>query len=695
MKGLRIGIDIGGTFTDVVGQMGSKTWIVKVPTTIEDQSIGFVAGLEALAKKLGLTLIEMFGQTEVIIHGTTAATNALLEKKGASVGLLTTAGFRDVLEQREGYKPERYDVRLHPVEPLVPRHLRKPVLERIRHDGTVEADLDENSVLAAVEDFKAHGVEAVAVCLLHSYRNPLHEERVAAIVREHLADAYVSVSSQVLPVIKEYQRSSTTVVNAYVGPIMRTYLGNLEARVKSVGYDGPILIVQSHGGLVSIDKAIAQAAGCALSGPAGGVAGAVAAAKMMGEDNLITFDMGGTSSDIALIADGSAVITTERSIDDLEISLPSVDVHTIGSGGGSIADIGADGLLAVGPESAGSDPGPACYGRGGLRATTTDANFALGYFDTKNFMGGSLESDEAASDVVVKHLATKLSVSSEQAADGVRRVIGTQMAEGIRIVAVRAGRDPRDHAILSFGGAAGLHVSDIARQLGITRVIVPNAASAFSAWGMLTSALRFEAAQSVALVLNKENQQQIFESILRLEKDCERQVQDLSSDIAKGNWAVSVTFELRYGEQVFETPITLSRDDLSEATLAEYVDRKFNAEHRRLYGHAPGDEAPVLVNLRVALTIEPSRGSHEEGEPDVSQELAKIDQSVWLEGWGSVPVYAWDKTVRSASISGPCILRSDTTSVLLKAGDRGNFNELGWFVINVHTQVSEANSHAA
>ena len=375
----RIGIDVGGTFTDLVAvdTQGGVTH-AKSPSTIQDQSLGVLEGLAVLADALGLARDDLLASTERIVHGTTVATNALLERKGARVGLLTTEGHRDLLEMREGLKDDRYDLRQPPPVPLVPRHLRLGVRERMRADGRIEIPLDRDSLDAAIAELAGQRVEAVAICYLHAWRDGRHERDTATAVRAVLPQAHISLSCEVLPQIKEYERVCTTVVNAYVGPALERYLARLETRLRQAGYGGPVLIIQSHGGVATIEDAIRLAAGTVLSGPAGGVAGSRYAARLLGQGNLIPFDMGGTSTDISLVADGEAAIAADRRLAGQRVGLMSLDIASIGAGGGSIAHVDAGGVLHVGPESAGADPGPACYGKGGTQATVTDANLVFG-----------------------------------------------------------------------------------------------------------------------------------------------------------------------------------------------------------------------------------------------------------------------------------------------------------------------------
>jgi N-methylhydantoinase A len=480
----RIAIDVGGTFTDLVAvdEHGHET-LAKTPSTPANQAEGVMTGIGKLAQALGLSSSALLGRTERIVHGMTVATNALLERRGARVGLLTTAGHRDILEMREGLKPERYNLRLARPAPLVPRARRLGVVERLRFDGSVETELDMPSVDAALESLRQAQVDSVAICLLHAYRNSAHEQRVADRVRERMPSVYISQSSQVLPQIKEYQRLATTVINAYVGPLIERYLADLNTQLSHAGYAGPLLVMLSHGGVAPVEEAIRIAAGTVLSGPAGGVAGARRVAELSGINNLIPLDMGGTSTGISLIVDGVAALASDRQLANETIALKSLDIVTLGAGGGSIAAHGGGALIHVGPHSAGADPGPASYGHSGTLATVTDASVILDYLTPKRFMGGSTTLDTAASEQAVGALAETVQLDLSSMAAGIHRIVNTQMAEGIRLATVRRGVDPRRFTLLGFGGAAGLHVSALARMLNLERVLIPNMASVMSAWG--------------------------------------------------------------------------------------------------------------------------------------------------------------------------------------------------------------------
>lgn len=679
--GYTIGIDVGGTFTDLVAvDAAGRVVHTKSASTPGDQSVSVMEGLALLAEAVGVAREAMLAETERIVHGTTVATNALIERRGARVGLLTTEGHIDVLEMREGLKDDRYNLRVPPPEPLVPRDLRLGVAERIRHDGRVETALCTASLARAIGTLKAKGVESVAVCYFHSYRDPTHERMTAEAVRAAMPGCYVSLSSDVLPQIKEYERTCTTVVNAYVGPALRRYLERLEARLREAGFAGPLLIIQSHGGVATVADAVSLAAGAVLSGPAGGVAGSRHVARLIGHGDLIPFDMGGTSTDISLITGGEAAIASDRRFAGQRVGLQSLDIVSIGAGGGSIARVDAGGVLHVGPESAGALPGPACYGRGGTAATVTDANLVLGYLDPGNFLGGRARLDAAAAEAAVDRIAAALGVDRMAAAEGIHRVVNTRMAEGVRLVSVRRGIDPRRFALLSFGGAAGLHITEIARQLDLRRVIVPRLAAVLSAWGMLATDLRYELARTHigdASALSADALRRIYR-----EMEEEGRARLAAARFA-GPVRVRRSADMRYGEQIFEIPVELDAIDWSRADLVPQMAEAFHTRHEALYTYALRDQEAVLVNARVAvigalpaLPAEPARAAS-------APAPARSRRRVHLGAWQEVAVFGFDDLAAGQAVEGPAIVESSTTTVLLRAGDRAEVTPLGWLDIAV------------
>jgi N-methylhydantoinase A len=678
---LRIGIDVGGTFTDLVSiDAQGRVTIAKVPSTPGDQSLGVMDGLDRLAEAHGLDRATMLARTERIVHGTTVATNALLEHKGAKVGLLTTEGHRDIIEMREGLKDDRYNLRQPPPVQLVPRERRLGVRERIRPDGRVEVALDRGSLEAAIATLKRQGVEAVAICYLHSWRDGSHERATEQAVRAAMPGVYVALSCVVLPQIKEYDRLCTTVVNAYVGPVLERYLTRLEGRLREAGLAAPVLIIQSHGGVATIGEAVRLAAGGVLSGPAGGVAGSQYAARLMGHGDLIPFDMGGTSTDISLVVGGEAAIASDRRIGGQRVALQSLDIASIGAGGGSIARVDDSGLLRVGPESAGAEPGPACYGRGGVEATVTDANLVLGFLDPDNFLGGRARLDRSAAETAVDRVARKLGVDRMAAAEGIHRVINTHMAEGIRLVSVRRGVDPRRFAILSFGGAAALHVTDVARQLDLERVIVSRLSAVLSAWGMLASNLRCEVACTHIGDASRLEPGAIRAAFREMEAEGRRRLEAASFS---GPVRVRPSADMRYGEQVFEVAVPLDGIDFEAPDLLARMADAFHARHEELYTYSLRDQEAVLVNARVAVIGELPALPQEPALPARPPARPLHRRRIHLGGWHEVPVYEFDALAAAQVIEGPAVVESATTTVLLRPGDRSLTTDFGWLDIRV------------
>jgi N-methylhydantoinase A len=676
----RIGIDVGGTFTDLVAvDDDGRVTLAKAASTPSDPSLGVMEGLELLAAALDKGLSSLLAETERVVHGTTVATNALLERKGAKVGLLTTEGHRDIIEMREGLKDDRYNLRMPPPIPLVPRALRLGVRERMRFDGTVELPLSRASLAAGIRKLRQAHVEAVAVCYLHAYRDATHEQATRQALETRLPEAYISLSSEVLPQIKEYERVCTTVVNAYVGPTLSRYLNNLAARLHSAGYQGDVLVMQSHGGVMPIANAARLAAGAILSGPAGGIAGSRYCAQLLEEGNLISFDMGGTSTDISVLEGGEPFLTGDKAVSGLKVALPSIDIHTLGAGGGSIAHVDLGSILHVGPESAGATPGPACYGKGGMAATVTDANLVLGYLDPENFLGGRALLDIDAARSAVEKIASQLGITAVAAAEGIHRVINTNMAEGIRLVSARRGVDPRRFTLLAFGGAAGLHIAEVARMLEITRVVVPRVAAVLSAWGMLATNLRYELVRThVGEVQNVGSSE-----LRRLFEDMESDGRARLATAFSGPVSIQRGADMRYGEQIFEVTVPLDGVDITAPDLIEQVTERFHHRHEELYTYSAPDQEVVLVNVRLAvvgelplLPAEPVLESHGTASPQGCRR-------VYVNSWLDVPVYHLDALRPGQPVEGPAIFESATTTVLIRSADRALVTPHGWLDIQL------------
>jgi len=673
-----IGIDVGGTYTDLVAtDETGRTVFAKSPSTPADQSIGVMAGLEELARRLGVSRAAMLAATDRLVHGTTVATNALLERKGAKVALLTTEGHRDVVEMREGLKPDRYDLRTPPPEPLVPRERRFGVHERLKADGSASIPLDAAALIAAIADVKQSGATSVAVCFLHAYLNPVHELAAVERLATELPDVSVSRSSDVLPQIKEYERVSTTIVNAYVAPTVRRYLTNLERSLAEAGFAGSLFVVLSHGGMAPVEEASRLAAGTVLSGPAGGISGSRRCAEMLGIPDLVPFDMGGTSTDISLIADGQASLSADGMLAGQRIALRSLDIASIAAGGGSIASVDGGRTLRVGPESAGSVPGPACYGDGGLAATVTDANVVLGYLDASAFMGGARPLDRTASEAAVDRIASALDLSRIEAAAGITKMINLKMADGIRLMTLRRGVDPRNFALLSFGGAAGMHAAEVARELEIRRIIVPTVASVLSAWGMLTSDLRYEVSRT-----HYGTGRIAADEVRALFAGLEEQAAGRLRGWFRGDIAIERSAEMRYGEQVFEIDVPLGDLDLGATDLVAQIEDRFHRRHEDLYTYASRGQEVVFVNARVAAVGKVAQRASDSATVSSAEPCApRGKRQAWLGTWREVPVYALDDLRPGQSLEGPAIIEAETTTVLVDTGDRVTVNGLGWLDI--------------
>jgi N-methylhydantoinase A len=516
------------------------------------------------------------------------------------------------------------------------------------------------------------------VCFLHSYLNPVHELAAVEHLAKELPGISVSRSSDVLPQIKEYERVSTTIVNAYVEPIVRRYLTSLEQRLAEAGFKGSLFVVLSHGGMAPVEEASRLAAGTVLSGPAGGMSGGRRCSDLLGIPDLVPFDMGGTSTDISLISDGQASLSADGMLAGQRIALRGLDIASIAAGGGSIASVDASRTLRVGPESAGAIPGPACYGNGGLAATVTDANVVLGYLDAAAFMGGQRPLDRAASEAAIDRIAASLELSRQEAAAGIYRMINLKMADGIRLMTLRRGVDPRKFALLSFGGAAGLHAAEVARELEIKRIIVPTIASVLSAWGMLTSDLRYEVSRTHYGAAARISAGEVRELFGQLEQAAAGRLRGWF----KGPLSIERSAEMRYGEQIFEIDVSLDDLDWNAADLVDAIEDRFHRKHEELYTYASRGQEVVFVNARVAAVgavAQADQGTRPASSSAVY--AARSKRQAFLGGWREVPVYSLDALQPGHSLAGPAIIEAETTTVLIDTGDGVSVNALGWLDI--------------
>ena len=681
---MRIGIDVGGTFTDlVVAQDDQPIAHFKTHSTPGDPSIGVLRGLTEVAEAHGQTLDQLLADVELIVHGTTVATNTLVERKGAKVGLITTEGFRDLLEMREGLKEDRYNLRMTPVEPLVPRYLRLGVPERVRYDGSVHTPLDVDALRRALHELKDEGVDSLAVCFLFSFMNPDHELQAEAEIRNVFPDAFVSLSHQVLPQIKEFDRLSATALNAYVGPELGRYLGNLQQRMVEHGDERKVLIIQSNGGAAPIEDSIKFAVRSILSGPAGGAKGAAYAATVMGEEKVIALDMGGTSTDISIIEGGRPHVANEKFEAGWKIALPMIDIHTLGAGGGSIARVDRGGILRVGPDSAGAEPGPACYGLGGDDPTVTDAALVLGLLDAASFLGGRVSLDAELSEKAIQEkVADPLGLSVTDAAAGILRVVSNSIAEGIRLASVSKGLDPREFSMVAFGGAAGMLANQIAREVGIRKVLVPPAAPVLSAFGMLASDLQYDFSRSYPAGLDDLDLNEMRLRLRAMESQGRQRLHE--NGRSDEDIVVEFTADMRYLDQIYEVTVPVPDLDLEDSQLKERWADNFHRRFEELYSYRQSEQEIRLVTLRARISAPLPRITDYEGDQTSSSSASPSGtRRVHMGGWGDVSVYDASAIPDGRQVQGPAILESEFTTIVLARGDVAVKGAGGTLVIDI------------
>ncbi len=667
----KIGIDVGGTFTDFLLAFPDGTSkIYKVLSTPDDPSIGLLNGLSEMAADLNISTDQFLGQVETIVHGTTVTTNAVLTYNGAKTGLLTTSGLRDALEMRRGIREEQYNNRFTNVVPLVPRYLRQPVEERIDYKGDVVSTLNPESVEKAVELLKQEGVESVAICFMNSFANKDHEEQTADIISKKMPDCYLSVSSNLLPSIRFYDRVSTTVLNSYVGPVLRRYLHSLVVKLKDNNFQGTLLIMQSNGGIVSPEVATDEAAVTLLSGPAAGPVAGVSYTSINGFDDCITVDMGGTSFDAALIKNKTPLVTTEGDINRLRLALPMLDIVTIGAGGGSIGWIDEGGLLRMGPQSAGSKPGPACYDRGGELPTCTDADLILGYLDADFFAGGKMKLNYQLAEKAIKtHVADKLKFDVVEAAAGMYNVINVNMAAGVREVSVKRGDDPRDFPLVLAGGAGPNHACMIAHELEIPVLIVPKESSIFCAAGMLMSDLKHDFVRTYSSTFADLKK----DTFLKLFKEMEDEGKKyLDSEGIPTNKIKNIyALEMRYVKQYHEVNVEVSSEDVYNFNLEE-IARQFHRKHNLLYGYSLEEESTPIELLNIRLTsigeTEKPAFMEEEFDGEDPSKAFKRYRKAYLPArkeFEEIPVFDGFGLKHGNRITGPAIVEQVNTTTFL------------------------------
>lgn len=664
-----VGVDTGGTFTDLVLLQEGKIRVHKILSTPDDPSRAILQGLANLSAVENL---------DALVHGSTVATNAVLERKGVRTGLITTAGFRDVLEIGRQTRPKLYDLRVQKEPPLVPRALRIEVIERLNELGEVLIPLDEASLKAAIEQLQAANVEAVAICLLFSFANPAHERKVAGEARA--AGFYVSASSEVLPEFREYERTSTVVLNAYVGPLIDRYLMRLE---ESLPRHTSLRIMQSNGGSISSATARREAARTLLSGPAAGVVGAAFVAEASGFKRAITIDIGGTSTDVALF-DGAIVETTDGRIGGYPIKLPMIDINTVGAGGGSIAWFDLGGALRVGPGSAGAVPGPAAYGRGGTEPTVTDANLVLGRLIPEAFLGGSMSLNTAQAHQAVAAIAERLGTSREEAALGIVQVVNANMEAAIRLISIGRGYDPRDFILVAFGGAGPLHACELAATLRIPKVLIPATPGVLSALGMLVADVIKDYVRTI--MIPSEAAQHSVEAVFAgLEQQGRADL--VREGFSPGQVSIERFLDLRYVGQSYEIVVPF------DTTVTEAV-ANFHAAHERQFGYNNPRERVQVVNVRVKAHSRPPGPVLE--RRDVAKQAAltpKITRPVIFNINGATPrdtaIYAREELMPGLSFKGPAIVTQYDTTTVLPPGWQAMIDGMGNIIAEYAERAKE------
>ncbi|MDX1431000.1 MAG: hydantoinase/oxoprolinase family protein [Gammaproteobacteria bacterium] len=683
--GYYVGIDVGGTFTDffALDESSGRTCVLKRPSTPDDPARAILEGLVELAGREGIAL----DLVERVAHGTTVGTNALIQRRGGRVALITTAGFRDLLEIGRQTRPLMYDLQADHPPPLVPRERRFEVAERMGAEGAALRALDGESLDAAVTAVGDSRAEACAVCLLFAYLNPAHEQAVAAALARRLPDVAVSLSSEVQPEFREYERFSTTVLNAYLQPVMARYIANLEGGLARAVPGAVLGMNQSSGGLMSAERTQRFPVRTALSGPAAGAVGAAHVARMSGRARVVTLDMGGTSADVALVRDYHTDVAFERSVAGFPIRLPMVDIETVGAGGGSIAWFDRDGLLKVGPHSAGAVPGPACYAQGGEEATVTDANLVLGRLSPRGLVGGAMRLDIARARSALAPLAERLGMSAEAAAHGVVGIVVANMARTIRIISVERGHDVRRFALMPFGGAGPLHAREVAASLDMDEIVVPGAPGIVCAQGLVMSDLKEDFVASQRVLLDDGARAWLGDAVARLAEEATAWF--ALEKVPPARRRLELAFDMRYVGQNFELRVpvaageALGDDAVPDApALAE----RFFAAHETAYGyHNPADAVEVM-NIRLT-----ARGRLQPAEPPAAAATraplpAPIEhREVWFDANAPVAAPIYDRATLETGheIAGPAIIEQLDTTTPVHPGDLARVDAAGSLIIRL------------
>lgn len=683
----RLGIDAGGTFTDfVLADTAGQVRIYKALSTPTDPTIAIKNGLQLISEDLGVTPTEIVTNSDFCINGTTVGLNALIQHKGAKIGLICTKGHEDSIEIRLGHKEDgyRYDPNYPPATMLVPRHRRHGISERVVSNGEIYTPLNEEEVRGACRQLLKEGVEAVAISFVWSVLNPVHERRAAEIVRDMMPNVLLTIGSELYPQIREYTRTSTAVVNAYLGPILKKYVTAVDAYFQSLGLAQPVRYFQSNGGLAVGDVLSDKAVYAINSGPASAPQAGLYTAEPWNEKNLIAVDMGGTSFDITLTHDGIANVSKDVDFLRYRIGVPMIQVETLGAGGGSIGWIDSTGLIQMGPQSAGSDPGPACYGNGGERPTTTDANLVLGYLSPEGLVAGRLPLDlEKARKAIDNDLGKPLNLSVERAAYGMFTIVNNNMANGIRRVSVERGHDPRDFVLIGAGGATSAHITALAREIGIKKILISKLASGLCAFGQILSDVKFN---YMAPCPGRMEGAETASKLDGLFKQIEAQGRtDLAKDGFEGDRvAVRRSVDMRYVGQVHECSVDIDNFEINEISLQKIVDA-FHARHEELYTYSEKHSPVEIVNIESAfygLLDRPQRMQIASGNG--SESALKGHRGMVFSADGTrqqTPVYDGSRLGAGDVVKGPAVIDEPTTTIVLEPGWTANLHETGVYVV--------------
>ena len=676
----RLGIDVGGTFTDFLlfDETSRQVQLLKTPSTPEDQSIGILTGVQKIIAQAGISASDI----KVLLHGTTVSTNIVLEEKGAKVGLLVTENFEQVLHMARSQTPGPLAgwIIMEKPDPLADLELTRGIPERLDARGEIITPLDEAAARNVIRELVELGVESITISLLHAYANPVHEKRLKALVEEIGPEVPVSLSSEILPEFREYERTLVTVMNAYVGPSMRRYLRNLEDKLQSVQFSPHVHIVRSDGGLMSVARASESPVHTMMSGPAGGVSGAAFLANLAGHPNAIGFDMGGTSTDVSVIQDGTPNISRQTSLGYYPIKIPSVDVHSVGAGGGSIAHVPMTKALRVGPESAGAVPGPACYGRGGDKPTVTDANVVLGRLPP-NLLGGEMALDVNAAETAVSRVAGALGLDINQAAQGILDIVNENMFGALRLVTVQKGLDPRDFALVAFGGAGPMHGNAIAMLAGCYPVIVPPTPGVLSALGFLYSDVKNEFAQTFIRNIDEAQSGEVGEVLSRLGRDAKIWLRE--EGIEESSQELHFEADVRYFRQGYEFSLEVNPEAMSNGGLEDLAGR-FGIAHEQIYGFKL--DAPVeLVNLRSVGTgrvIKVEFPKFEKEGSDAGKAIIGQHRTSFDGNFVAANVYDRAELKAGNQVPGPAIITQKDSTSVVHPGHVGEVDEYLNVLIN-------------